>query len=147
MDDGYIEIGCSIFMKGVMLPGHGNVLDRVVTSDVFRENHVRRTSSGHVRTNVQVDRPPADGTSERPVGRPSGRHLVDGHRTTCRPPLHPADGHPIASRPLRLSVAWRTAAPSAGRGGGRPAGRTAWRTPPLGPSARGRPPSRNFGGP
>jgi hypothetical protein len=27
MDDGYIEIGCSIFMKGVMLPGHGNVLE------------------------------------------------------------------------------------------------------------------------
>jgi hypothetical protein len=26
MDDGYNEIGCSIFMKGVMLPGHGNVL-------------------------------------------------------------------------------------------------------------------------
>jgi hypothetical protein len=27
MDDGYIEIGCSIFMKGVMLPSHGNVLE------------------------------------------------------------------------------------------------------------------------
>jgi hypothetical protein len=27
MDDRYIEIGCSIFMKGVMLPGHGNVLE------------------------------------------------------------------------------------------------------------------------
>jgi hypothetical protein len=27
MDDGYIEIGCSIFMKSVMLPGHGNVLE------------------------------------------------------------------------------------------------------------------------
>jgi hypothetical protein len=27
MDGGYIEIGCSIFMKGVMLPGHGNVLE------------------------------------------------------------------------------------------------------------------------
>jgi hypothetical protein len=27
MDDGYTEIGCSIFMKGVMLPGHGNVLE------------------------------------------------------------------------------------------------------------------------
>jgi hypothetical protein len=27
MDDDYIEIGCSIFMKGVMLPGHGNVLE------------------------------------------------------------------------------------------------------------------------
>jgi hypothetical protein len=27
MDDGYIEIGCSIFMKGVMLPGHSNVLE------------------------------------------------------------------------------------------------------------------------
>jgi hypothetical protein len=26
MDNEYIEIGCSIFMKGVMLPGHGNVL-------------------------------------------------------------------------------------------------------------------------
>jgi hypothetical protein len=35
MDDGYIEIGCSIFMKGVMLPGHGNVLEvLVVGSDV-----------------------------------------------------------------------------------------------------------------
>jgi hypothetical protein len=27
MDDGYIGIGCSIFMKGVMLPGHSNVLE------------------------------------------------------------------------------------------------------------------------
>ena len=27
MDDGYIEIGCSIFMKGVMLPGHNNILE------------------------------------------------------------------------------------------------------------------------
>jgi hypothetical protein len=27
MEDGYIEIGCSIFMKGVMLPGHGKVLE------------------------------------------------------------------------------------------------------------------------
>jgi hypothetical protein len=27
MDDGYIEIGCSIFLKGVMLPGHNNVLE------------------------------------------------------------------------------------------------------------------------
>jgi hypothetical protein len=27
MDDRYIEIRCSIFMKGVMLPGHGNVLE------------------------------------------------------------------------------------------------------------------------
>jgi hypothetical protein len=27
MEDGYVEIGCSIFMKGVMLPGHGNVLE------------------------------------------------------------------------------------------------------------------------
>jgi hypothetical protein len=39
---------------------------RVVTSDVFRENHVRRTSSGRVgrpcvRTNVRVGRPLADG--------------------------------------------------------------------------------------
>jgi hypothetical protein len=97
-----------------------------------------------------------DGTSGRSVGRPSKRHLVDGHRTACRPPLHPADGmadsHPTASRLLRPSVGWRTAAPSAGRGGGRPAGRT----PPPGPSTRGsrqkpsakvRPPSQNFGGP
>jgi hypothetical protein len=27
MDDGYVEIGCSIVMKGVMLPGHGNLLE------------------------------------------------------------------------------------------------------------------------
>ena len=27
MDNGYIEIGCSIFMKGVMLPGYGNVMN------------------------------------------------------------------------------------------------------------------------
>jgi hypothetical protein len=27
MDDGYIEIGCSIFMKGVMLPSHRNILE------------------------------------------------------------------------------------------------------------------------
>jgi hypothetical protein len=26
-EDGYVEIGCSIFMKGVMLPGHKNVLE------------------------------------------------------------------------------------------------------------------------
>jgi hypothetical protein len=26
-EDSYVEIGCSIFMKGVMLPGHGNVLE------------------------------------------------------------------------------------------------------------------------
>jgi hypothetical protein len=26
-EDGYVDIGCSIFMKGVMLPGHGNVLE------------------------------------------------------------------------------------------------------------------------
>jgi hypothetical protein len=72
-----------------------------------------------VRMNIRVGRPLADGTSGRPVGRPSGRHLVDGHRTTCRPPLHPADGmadgHPTASHPLRPSVGWRMAAPSAGR--------------------------------
>jgi hypothetical protein len=103
-------------------------LTRVVTSDVFRENHVRRRSSGRpsVRTNVRVGRPPADGMSGQPVGRPSGRHLVDGHQTTCHPPLHPADGmadgHPTAGRPLRSSVGWWTAAPSAGRGGGRPGG-------------------------
>jgi hypothetical protein len=27
MEDGYVEIGCSIFIKGVMLPGHENVLE------------------------------------------------------------------------------------------------------------------------
>jgi hypothetical protein len=27
MDDGYIEIGCSIFMKGIMLPSHSNILE------------------------------------------------------------------------------------------------------------------------
>jgi hypothetical protein len=39
---------------------------KVVTSDVFRENHVRRTSSGHLRiqTNVRVSRPPADSMSK-----------------------------------------------------------------------------------
>jgi hypothetical protein len=35
MDDGYIEIRCSIFMKGVMLHGHGNVLEvQAMGSDV-----------------------------------------------------------------------------------------------------------------
>jgi hypothetical protein len=95
---------------------------RKITSEGRRPDESRRPS---VRTNVRVGRPPADGTSGRPVGRPSGQHLVDGHRTACRPPLHPADGmadgHPTASRPLRPSVGWQTAAPSAGRGGGRPA--------------------------
>jgi hypothetical protein len=43
---------------------------RVVTLDVFRENHVRKTLSGRVRTNVRVGRPPADGKGGRP--------LVDG---------------------------------------------------------------------
>jgi hypothetical protein len=27
VEDGYVEIGCSIFMKGVILPGHGNILE------------------------------------------------------------------------------------------------------------------------
>jgi hypothetical protein len=146
-----------------------DIVIRVVTSDVFRENHVQRTSSERpiVRTNVRVGRPPVDGTSGRPVGRPSGQHLVDGHRTACRPPLHPADGmadsHPTASRPLRTSVGWRTAAPADGRADGLADGLadpSAWavrqgpsaRGRPPGavrqkPSARGRPLSRNFGGP
>jgi hypothetical protein len=50
-----------------------------------------------------------------------------------------ADSHPTAGRPLRPLVGWRTAVPSAGRGGGWPARRTAWRTPRPRPSARGRP--------
>jgi hypothetical protein len=52
--------------------------DKVVTSDVFRENHVRRTSPGRVRTSLRPDerpsrptaggRPLADGPSGRPPG-------------------------------------------------------------------------------
>jgi hypothetical protein len=82
-----------------------------------------------VRTRLTTPRTSAG----RHGGRPSDR------RTACRPPPHPADGmadgHPTAGRPLRPSAGWRTAAPSAGRGGGRPGG-------PLrqGPSSRGRPP-------
>jgi hypothetical protein len=34
MDDGYIEIGCSIFMKGVMLPSYGNVLEVLAIGSV-----------------------------------------------------------------------------------------------------------------
>jgi hypothetical protein len=44
---------------------------RVVTSDVFRENHVRGTSSGRVRTS-----PCPDERSSRPTA--GGRPLVDG---------------------------------------------------------------------
>jgi hypothetical protein len=33
MDDGYVEIGCSIVMKGVMLPGRGNVLEVLAIDD------------------------------------------------------------------------------------------------------------------
>jgi hypothetical protein len=33
MDDGYIEIGCSIVMKGVMLPGHKNVFEVLAMGD------------------------------------------------------------------------------------------------------------------
>jgi hypothetical protein len=81
--------------------------------------------------------------SGRPVGRPSGQHLVDGHRTACRTPLHPvdgiADGHPTAGRPLRPSVGWQTALPFAGRGGGRPASERP-RGRPGGSLRLGRPP-------
>jgi hypothetical protein len=33
MDDGYVEIGCSIVMKGVMLPGYRNVLEVLAMGD------------------------------------------------------------------------------------------------------------------
>ena len=32
-DNGYIEIGCSIIIKGVMLPGHGNNLEVLAMGD------------------------------------------------------------------------------------------------------------------
>ena len=32
-DDDFVEIGCSIFMKGVMLPGHGNVMEVIAVDD------------------------------------------------------------------------------------------------------------------
>jgi hypothetical protein len=41
--------------------GVTNIMTRVVI--VFRENHVRKTSSGYVRTNVCDGFPPADGHS------------------------------------------------------------------------------------
>jgi hypothetical protein len=70
---------------------------------------------------------------------------TDVRRTACRPPLYLADGmaysHPTAGRPLRPSVGWRMAAPSAGRGGGRPGGR------PGGPLRLGRPPKAVRHGP
>jgi hypothetical protein len=57
---------------------------RVVTSDVFRENHVRRTSSGRVQTNVRVGRPPADGTGGCPLADgPGGRPVL---RQSVQPP-------------------------------------------------------------
>jgi hypothetical protein len=103
---------------------------RKITSEGRRPDESRRPS---VRTNVRVGRPPADGTSGRPVGRPSGQHLVDGHRTAwrtaIRPPVARSDRRLDGGRPLRPPV--RVAV---GRPGGRPSGR------PGGPLCLGRPP-------
>jgi hypothetical protein len=109
--------------------------DRVVTHPDVHVS-VRRTS-GRVR---QPHGCPLDGMpSATLLGGRHGRRPSDCW-TACRLPPHSADGmadgHPTAGRPLQPSAGWRTAAPSAGRGGCR----TAWRTPPPGPSARGRPP-------
>jgi pre-rRNA-processing protein TSR4 len=99
----------------------------------------------------------ADGTwtSGRPVGRTSGWTAIGRHggRPSDRQSPAPTVGWMADGRSIRWS-GWR----SAGR---QTAGRTAWRTPPPGPSARGRPPravrqkpsarvrppSQNFGGP
>jgi hypothetical protein len=103
-----------------------------------------------VRTNVRVGRPPADGTSGRSVGRPSGRHLVDGHRTAWRTAIRP----PIARSDRRLDGGRPRHPPvgvAVGRPGGRPSRPLRLGRPPGAvrqkPSARVRPPSRNFGGP
>jgi hypothetical protein len=52
------------------------VVNRVVTLDVFRENHVRRMSSGHVRTSLRPDERPSRPTAcgwplaDGPSGQP-----------------------------------------------------------------------------
>jgi hypothetical protein len=62
------------------------ILFRVVTLDVFRENHVRKTSSGHIQTNVQVGHPPADGQANGLV--------LQWFCNDLAMVLCPADGHP-----------------------------------------------------
>jgi hypothetical protein len=63
-----------------------------------------------VQTNVRVGQPPTDGMSGRPVGRPGGRHLVDGRRTAwrtaIRPPVTRSDRRLDGGRPLRPPVGW-----------------------------------------
>jgi hypothetical protein len=69
----------------ISTPLGGGRRGRVVTLDVFRENHVRKMLFGcpRVWTNVRVGRPLADGMGGRPVGwpwwmAPSEQPLADG---------------------------------------------------------------------
>jgi hypothetical protein len=119
-----------------------------ITSEGRRPNASKRPS---VRTNVRVGRSPADGTSGRPVGRPSDgmpsatpsgeRH---GGRPYDRQSPAPTVGWMADGHAVRRS-GWRSAA-GGQLGGplrlGRPPGAVLQK-----PSARVRPPSRNFGGP
>jgi hypothetical protein len=104
------------------------------------------------------------------VGRPDASdNPTDVRRTACRPPLYPvdgmADGMPSATPPGERhggrppnywspapTVGWMADGRSVRRSRWRSAGRqtagwTAWRTPPPGPSTRGRPPEAVRHGP
>jgi hypothetical protein len=76
MDDGYIEIGCSIFMKGVMLPGHGKVFEVLAIGsdvDVLICLHPLRDGEGDGQPNyiaVRRDVIKHDFGGKLPSGRP-----------------------------------------------------------------------------
>jgi hypothetical protein len=73
-------------------------VNRVVTSDVFRENHVRRTLSGRVRTSMRPDERPSWPTA-------SGRPLADGHLADG------PSGRPLADGPGGRPVLRQSAQP------------------------------------
>jgi hypothetical protein len=54
MEDGYVEIGCSIFMKGVMLLGHGNVF-KVLEMDPDVDVLICLLPLGSVEGDAQLD--------------------------------------------------------------------------------------------
>jgi hypothetical protein len=67
MDDGYIEIGCSIFMKGVMLLGHNNVLEVLALGsdvDVLICLHPLEGAEGDAQPDYIAVRLPWDKCSE-----------------------------------------------------------------------------------
>jgi hypothetical protein len=67
MDDGYVEIGCSIIMKGVMLPRHRNVLEVLAMGDdvdVLICLHPLSGTEGDAQPDYIVVRLPWDKCSE-----------------------------------------------------------------------------------